>query len=129
AVKLTLDRDVVKPELLWQQNTAEPAFGSPVLKDGLLYACGKGANYTILDAKTGAKVLEKALELPPANGTVEEHDKATVYPSVTLAGPALFLSNDYGDTFVLAAQKDYKELARNTLPEGSGASPVFVGAN
>ena len=68
------------------------------------------------------------LELPPANGESTTHDNAVVYPSVTLGGSALFLGNDKGDTFVLAAQKDYKELARNTLPEGSGASPVFAGS-
>ena len=128
AAKLTLTGDSVKSELLWQIETKEPAFASPVIKDGVIYAIGKSANYTVIDAKTGKKLLEKVLDLPPANGTSDTHDNAVVYPSVTLGGTSLFMGNDKGDTFVVAAQPDYKELGRNTLPEGTGASPVMSGS-
>ena len=52
-----------------------------------------------------------------------------IYPSLALAGPYLYLGNDSGDWAVIDASRQYKEVAQNGLPGGSGASPVFAGSH
>jgi hypothetical protein len=39
----------------------------------------------------------------------------------------LYLTNTGGDCLVLAAKGTYEKIARNELPKGSQASPVFAG--
>jgi outer membrane protein assembly factor BamB len=137
AVKLELQGDTVKPKLLWNVDLEESAFGSPCLYNGLIFACGKTAHYSVLDAATGKRVMidpkEKKvaedfiLELAPAGGQAQEMANANVYPSVAIAGKNIYVSNDQGQTFVLEAGKDYKEVKRNQLPEGSGGCLFFDG--
>ena len=43
-----------------------------------------------------------------------------------MAGGRLYLSNDIGTMLVLQPGREYKELSRNELDEGSGACPIFV---
>jgi hypothetical protein len=70
---------------------------------------------------------ECVLDLAPAGGNAKELTEAKVYPSVTVAGKYVYLSNDHGQTFVLDASNTLKEIQRNRLPEGSGASLFFDG--
>ena len=127
AVKLTLKDDAVHAEKLWQQDLGGQFFATPLCHDGLIFAIDKMAKYYVLDAKTGGKLLSKTLDLAPAGGASVTLSDAHVYPSVSLANGSIFLSNDKGETFVLAARKEYKEQARNTLPDGAGATAAFAG--
>jgi outer membrane protein assembly factor BamB len=136
AVQLTLAGDTVTARKLWNADLSENAFGSPSLNNGLLFSIGSTAHYAVLDARTGKPVLMKdgkpaedfVLELAPAGGRAQEMNNANCYPSVSIAGKKVYLSNDQGQTFVLEATKDYKEVHRNQLPEGSGASLTFDGS-
>ena len=51
-------------------------------------------------------------------------EPANLYPSLTLVGKHLLLSNDVGETLVLAPGRQYREVGRNSLTSGCGASPV-----
>jgi outer membrane protein assembly factor BamB len=129
AVKLELTGGLVRAKTLWSADLEEVAFASPVLHEGLIFACGKTGYYSVLDAKTGTKLLEKVLELAPAGGQAQEMSNANVYPSLSVAGGFLFVSNDQGQTFVLKPSKKYAEVGRNQLPEGSGACLAFDKGN
>jgi len=117
AVKLpTAAADTVTPEILWSIKVhMDRYYSSPVLHDGLLYAVHQKGMFSVVDAKTGAAVYEKPLELG-----------GTMYPSVTMAGKYLYVASDNGATLVLQPGNEYKEIARNTLEPGR-ATPVFEG--
>ncbi|HEX7896939.1 MAG TPA: PQQ-binding-like beta-propeller repeat protein [Planctomycetota bacterium] len=119
AVKLTRAGDGIRVEKLWERELPGDIIASPLLKDGMLFVVPSGAgDYRVLNAATGDVLLEKELDLAP-----------DLQPSLALAGKRLFLGNDQGDTLVLDPAREYRELRRNSLPEGSGASPVFSGAH
>lgn len=137
AVKLSLQGDTVTAKTVWSSDLEENAFGSPVFYNGMIFACGKTAHYSVLDAKDGKRVMvnpkdgktvdDWVMEMAPAGGQAQEMMNANVYPSATVAGKYLYLSNDQGQTFVLEPTKEYKEVHRNQLPEGSGACLTFDG--
>jgi hypothetical protein len=66
------------------------------------------------------------LKLAPAGGEDKDHGNANVYPSLYVADGKVFISNDVGQTFVLEATRESREIARNQLPEGSGATPALA---
>lgn len=129
AVRLELRDGKVQSKTLWQVELPNSAYASAVVLKGLYFYAGKRAEYVVLDAATGATVLERVLKLAPAGGEDLDHGNANVYPSLTVADGKLFVGNDVGQTFVLEATREYKELARNQLAEGSGATPAFAGSS
>ncbi|MBI3856150.1 MAG: PQQ-binding-like beta-propeller repeat protein [Planctomycetes bacterium] len=117
AVKLSLADGKLKAEKLWEQELPGDVIASPVLKDGMLFVVPSGsAEYRVLNAATGEVLLEKSLDLSP-----------NLYPSLALAGRHLFLGNDQGEMLVIEPGREFKQLLKNNLPEGSGASPAFAG--
>jgi outer membrane protein assembly factor BamB len=126
AVKLSLAGEKVLSKRLFDESLDGEYIASPVLDNGLLHTITSNAIYVVIDAQTGKLVSEpKTLELPPAGDS--KPDGPTTYPSPTLAGGMLYLSNTRGETFVIRARKDYEEISRNRLPGGSLACPVFAG--
>jgi outer membrane protein assembly factor BamB len=126
AVRLELRGDQVVPKTLWSAEMPNAAYASPVVWSGLFFYAGKLAEYSVLDALTGAPVLERMLKLAPAGGEDKDHGNANVYPSLYVADGKVFVSNDVGQTYVLEAGREYREIARNQLSEGSGATPALA---
>jgi outer membrane protein assembly factor BamB len=119
AVKLSLDGGKLTAETLWEQDLPGDIIASPILTEGMLFVVPSGSpDYRVLNAATGAVLLEKSLEIDP-----------NIYPSLALAGKHLFLGNEKGTMLVLEPGVLYKEIRRNELPDGSGASPVFSGSH
>ena len=118
AVNLSWADGKIRSELLWEQELPGDVISSPVLKDGLLFVLPSSTDYRVMNAATGEVVLDKGVDLSPS-----------LYPSLALAGKYLYLGNDGGDWLVIDASRQYKEVAQNGLPAGSGASPVFGGAH
>ena len=50
-----------------------------------------------------------------------------IYGSLTLSGKVMPLTNDIGETLVLAPGRQYRQRSHNYLDQGSGASPVADG--
>jgi outer membrane protein assembly factor BamB len=118
--------DTLELKPLWKSSFEGLFYGSGVCHDGLLYTvCNKG-RFRVLDVKSGEVLATQQLEIPSA-GSPAGMPRANVYPSITLAGKHLFVSNDRGDTLVLEPGRAYKKVRRNGLDEGSGGTPVFVG--
>jgi outer membrane protein assembly factor BamB len=107
----------VKLPALWKTKVKSSGyqFSSPVVFDGLLYSTNDESLLTVLEAATGKLVYEQRLNLHGA-----------AYPSISLAGDRIYVSSDAGETVVLQAGREYKELARNKLEEFR-SSLVFEG--
>ncbi len=108
------------PSLLWKSDEVEgETFASPLWHDGNLYCAGNQGTLYVLNAATGKLVYSKELPIRSALGNGGE--PANLYPSITLAGQSIFISNDAGETVVLTGGNEYKEVAINRLAKGSGA--------
>ena len=128
AVKLeVLGSEAVRPERLWESDDVEGAFyASPVHHDGVLYCVSNQGVLYALDAKTGKIEYRKELEIPSASG-MPGMEAANVYGSLTMAGRHLLLTNDVGDTLVLAPGRAFQDEFHNYLDKGSGATAVAEG--
>lgn len=104
------------PEKLWQTDVkADRYYSSPLLHDGLIYGVTQAGVLSAVDAATGQVAWEQTL-----------NEKPTFYPSITLAGKLLYVSNDRGTTIVIQPGRTCQEVKRLTL-EGFRSSPVFAG--
>ena len=105
-----------KPQPLWTDITiaGERYYATPLVHGDLVYAINQSRNLSVLDRKTGALVYQKKIEFL----------KGTVYPSPTLAGNAIFLSSEGGQTVVIEPGREYREVSRNSL-EKFRSSPIF----
>ena len=118
AVRLTPSKDGgLATEKLWESKAIKDwCVASPVFADGLLYTLQKGGKYIVLDASSGKSVSVERLDIKGDNN----------YPSVVLAGPYLYVSNNAGETVVVKPGREFQEVARNTL-EPFYASLIFSG--
>jgi outer membrane protein assembly factor BamB len=106
-----------KTELLWEVPiTSDRYYGSPVTDGKTVYCITRAGKLTALDLKTGKKLFERKIKL----------GKGTNYPSPTIAGNTLFVSNDNGRTAVLKLDAAGSEIGENSLPPFR-SSPVFIG--
>jgi len=112
--------------ILWEADLEGEFFASPLLHEGILYCVSNGGTLSALDARTGKPVFQQELEIPNASGRPGT-EAANIYPSLALVGKHLLVGNDIGVTLVLAPGKEYKQISRNFLDKGSGASPVADG--
>ncbi len=129
AVRLELRGDQLLTRKLWSAEMPTGSYASPVVWSGLFFYAGKSAEYSVLDAATGAIVLERQLLLAPAGGDAKERENGNLYPSLCVADGKLFVGDDSGQTLVLEATRASKEVARNRLPEGSGSTPALEGSS
>lgn len=107
--------DAVKVERIWEAKLAGGRrLPSAVHHRGLLYSVTTDGMLDVIDTTTGDPVYTQRTNL------------GTVYSSVTAAGDYVFLGSTKGTTLVCAAERTYREVARNKL-EGFGTCPVFNG--
>jgi outer membrane protein assembly factor BamB len=118
--------DTIQTRILWTSDLEGTFYASPVFDNGLLYAASNEGNFYVLDAKDGKIIATKELEINNASGRF--NPPANIYPSLSIAGKFLFVGNDAAEMLVLEPGRDYKELHKNKLSEGSGGTPVFAGA-
>ena len=90
---------------------------SPLLYRGRLYAVNDNGILQVADAKTGKEVYKARV----GGG-------GTTFSSSPLASAGrIYLLSEDGDTFVLEAGDEYKELAKNSVGEMSLATPAADG--
>jgi len=106
--------DVTDTHLLWDMRKT-PKVPTPLIHDGLLYWVGHMGTIYCIDAVTGEEVYHARIS-----------QTGTVYASVVLADGKLYAVTRSRGTVVLAAGKEFKELARNDLGDESifNATPV-----
>lgn len=111
---------------LWQLDLEGIFYASPVIHNGLVYAVSNEGMFFIIDMATGEKLSQTQLEIPSASG-IPGTPATEIFSSVTLAGPYLYVFNFLGDSLVLEASREAKQVSRNRLDEGTGGNPVFIG--
>ena len=128
AYQLTEQADhTIQPKKLWENDDVEGEFySSPVCHEGILYCVANEGLLFAIDAQTGETIYQKELDIRSATGRFGA-GPANVYPSLTLVGKHLLLSNDVGETLVLKLGREYQEVSRNSLARGCGASPAPAG--
>ena len=141
AVRLAVKGGKYKDKELWDQMVPGDVFGSPLLHDGLLFlATGRGELFAFDASDKGlpdpvipGRPLfgDPGPAGPPGGSEASGPGGATpvTYSSLTLAGKYMILNTNQVHTVVLAADHDAKPIAKNHLPDGSGASPIFSGGD
>ena len=104
---------------LWEASLDGEFYASPVYANGLLFTVGDQGTLYIVDAKDGKILVSK--ELP-----FESRD-TPIYSSPVAAGKYIFINNSAGETLVIEAAREYKEVKANRLPAGSGGTPSVDG--
>jgi outer membrane protein assembly factor BamB len=116
AVRLGGRGDVTETHKLWEVNTGANVT-SPVYCDGHVYWASDKAVANCLKAENGEKVYQQRLPT-----------RARIYASIVRAGDRLYVTTRDQGVVVLAAEPEYKELARNVLADDEGlvnASPAI----
>lgn len=101
--------DVTTRNFVWEQKKAVPMIPSPLLADHLLYSIKEDGTLLCLDDTDGRIIYRQRLE-----GT---YDASPLY----VDGKIYFLSDD-GNTTVIEAGREFRQLAYNELHEPCQAS-------
>lgn len=114
AVKAGGAGDVTDTQRIWRAERTENLMGSGVIHDDHLYVVSQDGIAACLDIQTGDRVWKKRLRGSSSQGSV--------WSSMLLSGDRIFIPNQSGDVFVLAASPKYKLLATNSVGEPTNAS-------
>ncbi len=101
-------------DILWRTHKSVPTRSSVVVHDGLLYMTTDAGIAQCLDAKTGKVIWHDRIDGQYSASPIHADDK-------------VYFFSEEGVATVLAAGKEFKVLARNTLPEGFMATPAISG--
>ena len=113
-----------KPRELWTAALVSEVFASPVEHDGVLFTVNSAGQLFVFN--TRATGDQNPLVEPRALFG-ESGSAPLCYASPALAGKHILITSTRGETVVIEATRDAREVARNTLGRGTGASPVFSG--
>ncbi len=111
AMRLGGTGDVTDTAVAWKTSQGVPTRSSAILDGDLIFMVADNGVATCLDAKTGDRIWNKRLE--------GEFSASPIW-----AEGRLYFSNHDGQTFVVAASRDYELLATNQLDAGCMASPA-----
>jgi outer membrane protein assembly factor BamB len=109
--------DVTQTHRVWQEPKTRLRLGSGVIHKGYLYVNDMQGIAECLELATRKPVWEERLA---ASGG----DNATWSSLILTADERIYMLNQAGDTFVLAARPKFEHLARNSLGETTNSSIV-----
>jgi outer membrane protein assembly factor BamB len=110
--------DVTTTHVAWRAPKGSPFVPSPLIHDGVLYMINDIVSIaTAYDAKTGDVLWQ---------GRLGEAAKESFSASPVLVEGKVYFTNDMGETFVLAAGREFKLLHVNRLNARVLASPALV---
>lgn len=110
--------DVTATHIAWQSPRGSPFIPSPLVLGEYLYLVNDMTSIaTCLEAKTGKSVWQ---------GRLGEVRKESFSASPVAVEGKIYLTNDDGETFVLAAGPEFKLLHVNRIGEQMLASPALV---
>jgi outer membrane protein assembly factor BamB len=106
--------DVTDTQRIWRLERIESQMGSGVIHDRHLYTISQQGIAGCMDLQTGKKVWEERLRGPGSRGGS--------WSSMLLADGKIYVPNQSGDIFVLAASPTFEVLATNSVDEATNAS-------
>jgi outer membrane protein assembly factor BamB len=114
AVKPGGNGDVTETQRLWRLERFKSGIGSGVIHDGYLYTITQEGIAACTDMKEGKTVWEERLKGSGSRGSS--------WSSLLLADGRIYVPNQAGDVFVLAAAPKFELLATNSVNEPTNAS-------
>jgi outer membrane protein assembly factor BamB len=110
--------DVTGTHIAWSAAKGSPFIPSTLVHDGVLYMVNDMQSVaTAYDSKTGEVLWQ---------GRLGEAARESFSASPVLVDGKVFFTNDMGETFVLAAGREFKLLHVNRLNARTLASPALV---
>ena len=128
AVKSGGKKDVTDSHVNWNRSGMYSSFASPLVHDGIMFVSARGGVMNVVDATNGKELkkfrLESTKDSKPTNGTSGGRMGSADYGSPVLAGKHVYYTKGNGETFVMTADKDCKQIAANKLTDDA---EVFSG--
>ena len=110
--------DVTQTHIVWSAAKGSPFIPSTLVHDGVLYMVNDMQSVaTAYDSRTGEVLWQ---------GRLGEAARESFSASPVLVDGKVFFTNDMGETFVLAAGREFKLLHVNRLHARTLASPALV---
>jgi len=110
--------DVTETHVAWKAAKGSPFIPSTLLHDGVLYMVNDMVSVaTAYDAKSGEVLWQ---------GRLGEAARESFSASPVVVDDKIYFTNDLGETFVIAAGREFKLLHVNTLNARTLASPALV---
>jgi len=105
--------DVTTSHIVWTAEDGLPDICSPLANDELVFLLTTTGELTCYDLQNGEKVWEHEL-------------KGYFRTSPSLVDGLIYLISEIGETIIVAAGREFQEIARNEVGEGVLASPAFM---
>lgn len=110
--------DVTNSHVVWKTSRGSPFVTSPLVHDGILYLVNDMTSVaTAYEARTGTLLWQ---------GRLGDVARESFSPSPVVVDGKIFFTNDMGETFVVAAGREFKLLHVNRLHARTLASPALV---
>ena len=116
AVKAGGDGDVTAANRLWHVEKSTQRIGSGVVV----------GEHILFPNENG---IVQCVELKSGKTVFAERGAGQTWGSMVLAGDRIYVTNQRGETIVLAAKPSFEVLARNPLNEKSQSSPAIAGGD
>jgi outer membrane protein assembly factor BamB len=117
AIRLGRSGTLDAGSIAWQTDRGAPYTGTPLLYEGILYACTDNGILSAYDAATGQRIYQQRV------GTAA----ASFSASPVAADGRLYLTSEDGDIFVVRAGRKYELLSTNHMGETLMATPAISG--
>jgi outer membrane protein assembly factor BamB len=117
AIRLGGSGELTPNALAWRTERGSPYTGTPIVYDGILYACTDNGILSAYDPKTGARIYQQRVG-PGSSG---------FSASPVAADGKLYLASEDGDVFVVRAGRKYELLSTNRMGEPTMATPALSG--
>ncbi len=113
---LTLDKDhSSNTAVAWSKTARGPYMPTPLAYDGILYSLNNDGIFDAYEVETGTEVYRKRLD-PVGSG---------FSASPVAADGRVYLSNEDGEMLVVAAGRQFRLIATNTMGEPLMATPAL----
>lgn len=116
AIRPTGRGDVTDTHVEWKLTKGAPHTPSMLLSGQELYCVSDKGIATCLDARTGEVHWQERIG-------------GNYSASPLLAGDRIYLQSESGETTIIAASREFKEIARNSLNGATLASPAVIGSD
>jgi outer membrane protein assembly factor BamB len=121
AVRTGGKKDVTESHVAWNDSKTSSSFASPVVRNGYMFAVGRGGIMQVVDVKTGEQVKKVRMESTdsskPSNGGPGSRFGSPDYGSPIIAGDKLYYTKGNGETFVFTADADCEQVMANKLTD------------
>jgi outer membrane protein assembly factor BamB len=117
AITLGGSGELGKSGLAWRAERGSPYTSTPLLYDGILYACTDNGILSAYDPANGQRIYQQRVG-PGGSG---------FSASPIAAAGRLYLASEDGDVFVVRAVRKYELLATNRMGEVLMATPAVAG--